>query len=774
VRNWYGVLLVAGLVAPLLLLEARAGRRAAATAIVAAAVLGSVGVAAGAGVVWPAVAALLFTVAAAGYGRWLGLRLVLDGGDRLGWREVPLRLSLGWATLVCAGLLAGSVGALTSVVIAAVLATGIALAAWPPPASRSGPSRSGPDDPEPAPGPGLPVAWWWGLAVLFLIGLIEAAAPEVRHDALAAHLPIAREFALRHAIADVRENAASYFQLNADVLYAMAMLIVPGTALPKLLHFCAGAAASLGVFDLGARLWGPQAGLTAAAVVAGTPLFWWLGGTAYTDLWVVLFAVGALRAVHLYGRRPVPTRAVAAGLLAGAAVGTKIPGAAVILPLLAVLLLWIVRNARGRERWLSAACLAAGLAVTGAYWYVRAWVLVGNPVHPLLRGAFDSQARPPLAPQQYGMGSSVGDLLALPWRVTWHPDRFVEVGPIGIVYLLLLPVALLAITRGRVPRWLAGVFAAAGLIWFGTAQYLRFFVPVLPVAALLGAGGICALRGRVRTAWAVLTVVGLAAAAASWTDLGGWRDALNVALRRMSRSDYLATYAPGYQVAAYAARALPADARIVGAGEEFGFHYERFFVPISWRGRRYDPPLGQDLRSLPSGAGAAAMLSARGFTHLVVVPDALVVASGTRAAWVTREGFWEEGPRLVYADGRYYLFDVAGPHDPRTPWSSLPVAGVDGAATVPAAVTAQALYGLEAEIRSDVGGARAALSIQWLDASGRPLVAAPRREVAAEAAWRRVAIAATAPDRAAAASVRVGHEGPQRVEVRHMRFYELR
>jgi hypothetical protein len=424
--------------------------------------LAAAALAVGAAVVGPLAVAALFFCGAYGQGasvsRWLGT------DDRGGWQAVPWRLALGWATLVVIGTAAGAAGVLGRGVVGVtvLVGAGLAVAAAVRVRHLGGRPETALDEPAPS------RAGWWGLAGLLLGALVGALAPEVGHDALAAHLPVAREFAARGAIVAMPQNTASYLHLNADVLYAMAMLALPGPELPKLLHYGAGVAAVLLVYDLGARLHSRGAGLAAAAVVAGTPLVWWLSATAYTDLWVTLFVLGALWAADAYRRRPGAGRAGAAGLLAGAALGTKMTAAAVVAPLVAVLLLWILRSEAGRARLRALTALAAGLAAGGAYWYARAAWLLGNPLHPLFPEWFGLPWRAVL-PTVFGMGRGPLDLLALPWRVTVHPERFVEVGSVGAVYLLLLPAALAGLIRGTVPRWLGAVFVAAGAIWALTA-----------------------------------------------------------------------------------------------------------------------------------------------------------------------------------------------------------------------------------------------------------------------------------------------------------------
>ncbi|MDR7510545.1 MAG: glycosyltransferase family 39 protein [Armatimonadota bacterium] len=755
-------------------LEIRLGRRRTAVVIAATTAIGFAAVATGAGVLLPLIVATLLQGVAYGYGRALARGLRLEGEVPQG-ATAPLHVALGWAMLVVVGLAAGSAGVLTPPLVGAVCLGGLTMAvgflrAWRGARRAAEPSRDGlPNRPQPS------AAWWWGLSVLLLVGLVGAVAPEVRHDALAAHLPIAREFALRGAIVAMPQNTASYLHLNADLLYAVAMLLLPGEMLPKLLHFFAGAAACLLVYRTGARLWDPRVGLLAAAILAGTPLVWWLAATAYTDLWVTLFVAGVLDVVAGYDRRPGAGPAFAAGLLAGAAVGTKMPAVAVVAPLLGVMLWRIAASGRGRDRWRAAAALVAGSVVAGAYWYSRAFFLTGNPFHPLLRQLFGLPPAGGPGPRIFGMGYGVADLLLAPWRTTVVPHRFVEDGSIGVVYLLLAPLALVAIARRRAPAWLAIAFIAAGSLWFFTAQYLRFFVPVLSLATLLAAAGAFTAVRRAAGAMAALTVTALFAVTTSWTTSGGWYFPLGVTAGAVSRDDFAASHVRGYRVAKAAARSLPRNARIVSVGEDLVYHYDRFFVPTSWYGRRYAVPFRRDLFAARTGADVAHLLAGRGYTHLVVVTDLPFIGRRFEGSWLGREALWDEGPRLLLADGDRYLFEVSSPRGPMVPGPSLlHQASADAGRAVEVAVSAGTLYALEAHVRADGGSGRMVLRVEWVDAAGRPLVASPRREVAVGEGWRRVAMAATAPEGAVTARVAVEAAGTGRAQVRAMRFHELR
>ncbi len=653
-----GGALAVGLPAAVLwMVEARWGRRAAFGMLLLLVGVLATAIAAAAQVLPTFVAAVLMVAAAYGWGnavaRWVGLEDLRRTGQ-----GAPLLTALGWTLLLVAGLAAGTAGVLTTPVVGGIGLAGIALAVVSVRIPRSATPASSRQDQ-----PGSPVCWWWGLAALLLIGLVGAVAPEVRYDALAEHLPIAREFAGHAAIVEMRENMASYFQLNGVVLYAMGMTLIPGAELPKLMHFCAGVIASLLVYSLGARLWGARVGLAASAIVASTPLVWWVGETAYTDLWLAMFVTATAESMVLFAARPHPRRAFVVGLLAGAALGTKVTSVTAVLPLVAIFLMWIGTSPDHRPRWAMLAALAAGGIATGSYFFVRSWILTGNPAFPLLNAYFKSPYFSLRNTRTFlsgvGMGKGPVDLLLIPWRVTRHPARFVEDSNIGIVYLAVLPAALLAVVRARAPRWLAGAVAAAGIIWFLTAQYLRFFLPVLPLAAIIAAAGLLAdpLPRRTMLVSGTVLLMGISAAVGAWVASGPWNFPLSLVRHTITRDAYAATYVKDYAVAKYASRALPPSARIYGMGVDLAFYYDRTLVPTSWHGNLFNRAL--DAANMPARTDEEiqTMLARAGFTHFVAHQDAPIIARHRRPDGSLPPGvFGEGGPRLEYAAQEYYLF----------------------------------------------------------------------------------------------------------------------
>jgi len=796
--------------------ERRHGPTAARRGLVVLTAACAVLLAAPAGVLGALVVASLLWVAAFGYGSVVAGWLDLEEA-RGSWEGVPLVTAVGLSVVVLLVVLAGAVGALSLPLVTAIFTTGVVLTVL---CARQAFSRRRPVRQDLA--SSLESVSWWGLAVLMLIGMVGAVAPDVRHDALAMHLPIAREFAVNRAIVEVRQQIQSYFPgLNGHVLYAAGMLFVPGESVPKFMHYFAGVHAGLMTYSLGVRLASVWVGLASAAIFTCTPIVYDVGRTAGTDLWSVLFAVAAVTGLARFIERPTRRRALATGLLAGTAVGFKLISLVVVLPVAAALPL-LSRHPPGplTRRVGPLGAFALGAVASGSFWYVRAWVVTGNPVFPLFNTVFKS----PLWPLEntrfnmhlFGMGTSLWDLTLLPWNLSLYPQRFVEFGSIGLIYLLLLPFALRAVVRRSIAPWMLCVVVGGGLLWFFGAQYLRYLLPLLPFAAIVGTAGLLGTAGWgwMRSGIGLVLVAALAATTVGWTSSGPGHFPLVVVQRQVARTEYLAAHVGGFRVAEYARRTLPESARIYGVGEDMAFYYERFFVPMSWRGQLFDPTLPGAVLDASTGADVQNRLRQGGFSHAVVNREYPMIARWRRAdGWLAREAFWEDGPWLEYAYGEYYLFQLSPPAGAqvrrgknllRNPEmapdpAGVPAAwdrhgavsvvqaagGLEGAGTgvrlAPGAYLVQriatapdTLYAFESAIRSVGSTATARLFIQFFDDHGRVIDYTTWRRVQVGPRMKRYAMACTAPHTARSAQVWLIADQGSGAEFAAPSFYTLR
>ena len=184
--------------------------------------------------------------------------------------------------------------------------------------------------------------------------------------------------------------------------------------------------------------------------------------------------------------------------------------------------------------------LLAALCSCGL-WYAKNWALTGNPVYPLV---FGGVSRTPerieqwnrahrVPPDESGRRYSVSQALVAAadfgWRNLWQSP-------------LLVPLAAAAFLGTRQRRFVLWLAAYAGFYlavwWLVTHRVDRFWVPILPVVALLaGVGAVLPDTQAWRRAVTLLLFCGLTANLAFLSSAGVYDHRYLVSLERLRRDE---------------------------------------------------------------------------------------------------------------------------------------------------------------------------------------------------------------------------------------------
>lgn len=232
------------------------------------------------------------------------------------------------------------------------------------------------------------------------------------------------------------------------------------------------------------------------------------------DILLALAMVCALGAMLRLAHRAVAGRAAIVGVAIGLAMAMKYP--AVLLLGSAYVAAWMGSGRRGWRRLLSGpwviACVVAGVTFIGTSPY-----LVLNPATFARLVSFVSRLFPHAAPVALQPAPTVPgfpDTAAQAWWEGWvyHAVFSLRYG-VGVLPTLLAPIAVI---WGLVQRRPLPVLAATTVLLFyavigaAPAVQSRYMTPLVPLLALLEAGVVFAVAGRVldrrRAAWAVVLV----------------------------------------------------------------------------------------------------------------------------------------------------------------------------------------------------------------------------------------------------------------------------
>ncbi len=432
--------------------------------------------------------------------------------------------------------------------------------------------------------------------------LIAALAPEIEYDALWYHLWLPSRWLAEGRPVDLVSEYISLYPLGSELLYGCAMS-VGGPVAAKLLHFICLPALGL-IAAMLTRQWFPMARASAGAAISiVVPLLIWEAGTAYVDLAFACYIGLVAYALMRYMESSGATWLLLAAFTMGVALAIK--NLALVAFGIAAIALAVSQL---RRAGLAGAVRTVTLFVTLALlfpapWYARAWQASGNPVFPDLYSVFgarpperwDDRAERALArfKETFGRTRTPAHLLALPWDVTMHGARYK--GTLGPIFLMLIPVALIAARRrdsvhARV--WaVTGAIAAYGAIWASpiSSFQLRFLTPAVPLLAALSAYGLSQLpKGAIAIVVPLLLVNLPPFTAWHERDRHGWEGwlshtargvPLQVVIGAESEQHYLARLVPSYRAWSFIDAHVPPGSRVLtfAGGDHLYSHVDRIW-----------------------------------------------------------------------------------------------------------------------------------------------------------------------------------------------------
>ncbi len=380
--------------------------------------------------------------------------------------------------------------------------------------------------------------------------LLAAMLPPLDFDVREYHLQAPKEFFQQGQITFLPHNVYANMALGTEMLSLLAMVVSGDWWLGALAGKTAIAAftllCGLGLWAAGRRLFSPTAGVVAALVYLSIPWVTSIASGGFVEGPSACYLFLAVYALLLHRKQGTPSL-ILAGYLAGGAVATKYPALLfVLLPLAMAILMWHSRprlckslgTAEGGRvtRTITAeggrATRACGVFLLAAMvgcglWFAKNWVLTANPTYPLLYSVFDGKTWSAEKDRQWNRVHRPHDFSA----ATLGKDLGRIVMTSEWLSPLVVPFAALALVGWRVRRggrsrppgkdqsaqsasivWM--LLAYAGFViavwWLLTHRIDRFWIPVLPVLALLAGAGACWSTER----WWRSVLAGLLVAAA--------------------------------------------------------------------------------------------------------------------------------------------------------------------------------------------------------------------------------------------------------------------
>jgi 4-amino-4-deoxy-L-arabinose transferase-like glycosyltransferase len=447
--------------------------------------------------------------------------------------------------------------------------------------------------------------------------------------------------------------------------FFMEMLFTLGVALKnavfsKLVSYLMGFLLIYAIYDFTKRRISKQYSVLAALIFALTPVVYVHMSYAYVELGLAFYLFMSFYMFYEWLEEKKTSFLVLSAVFMGFALSIK-AFAGFLLP---AFCLYIIVRGIVKRRGFSSTVKALILFVFFSFifsfiWYLRSYVIHGNPVFPYLDHWFSGREAGLLggsfALEGHGRGGDILSLLRLPWDLTFYPGLF-GYDRISPIYLGILPLAILPVVgllRGRrdVRFWRPVFFLAVYVLtWFLVVQLTRYLLPAFAFASITGAYLIASLSERPSKATgAVRVVLGSFICIFLVLETGALvyntRDRIAVALGMENRGEYLSREERTYDIADHINNNLPKNAKILAFSEVRFYYFDRDIV----REETFRAFTEYDKKDLKKRE-LVRFLKEEGFTHVLCLKKPAYYSSPISAILEKKEP--------IYVENGYYLYEI--------------------------------------------------------------------------------------------------------------------
>jgi 4-amino-4-deoxy-L-arabinose transferase-like glycosyltransferase len=317
--------------------------------------------------------------------------------------------------------------------------------------------------------------------------------PPTQWDATSYHLAAAKIYANSHAVVFTPYLRFPVFPQLNEMLFSLMLLLYDDIS-AQLVQFLMMWLVAITLYAWGRRAFSTEVGLWSGVLWLSNPVVLSLGASAYIDIGLTLFVVLAAYAFFNWYQSHSTSWLLLSAVFFGFAAGSKYLALFPLAVFGLFLLYWAAKERRFREV-IAFTVLAAAVA---SPWYIRNLYYTGNPVWPyfgskLGYGNWNPDDLRAVSQEQasYGTGKGITDLIMLPWNLVFHGPMFhADSSDLSPVYLLLLPLSLIAAWKNSYLRTLLVVAGLYTLSWFSTVQVLRYLLLAVPFLSLVTAAAL--------------------------------------------------------------------------------------------------------------------------------------------------------------------------------------------------------------------------------------------------------------------------------------------
>jgi hypothetical protein len=514
-------------------------------------------------------------------------------------------------------------------------------------------------------------------AVTSLVGCMTPPTASLEYDSLCYHLADPKIYLAHHRIIYLPWESHSNFAFTMEMLYA-AGLAFHSVVLAKLFHFTMGVICVIATFLIGRRIHSVTAGLLGSLLLASLPVFFWEAGTAYVDLGAVAFGALSLLALtaFLMDKESEPAWMNVSMLMMAGMVSVKATSLiTAALFALSVLLVRYLTTKNLPKSFAAAAAYAVVSVAIGSVWYVKSWIVTGNPFFPFAYTIFggkhwslsnsvvyaSSQA-------QFGAGHKLIDLVMAPWSLVIYLNYFISgkyhpFNDYSTFWIALSPVLLAALfipafwnrKTSNAVRALAIYGLVSLVVWFLLTQQVRYLLPVMPAYCLLAAIVLAELlETRLMARWALSALYAVSLVFSCWIACFClMRLELPVVLGEVDRSSFISAGLPAYGAMQFLNQDTPKNAGVAFYGEPTDFYCDR---PYMWAEPGHGIVIPYDKMSSPQDLRA--WFVEHGFHYIFIDYNQAHITDGPGMNGLVYGLTFGSGNQPVYQHNAIFVFNL--------------------------------------------------------------------------------------------------------------------
>lgn len=331
--------------------------------------------------------------------------------------------------------------------------------------------------------------WFWQVPVFLFFGyvLLLPLYPPFHHDELTYHLPYAKYYVENHGLVVNPYLRYAVHAHNFQILYSLAILLYDDI-LTHLIHASGALLTVVGIYCLGRDSADSRTGVLAAIIFSTSSLVMFLVSSAFIDLGLMVYVFLGFFSIYRWSKSGDDKWIYLAGFACGLAIGTKYSGLIYIL----LFGFWVLFE---QKKILPLIKFLVPLIIFGSPWYIRNYVITGDPFFPgggSLFGYSWYWSAKDTAGQLYDMLDAHGtprtlnSFLLLPYNLVTRPEFFKG----GSLSYFMLPAFLSPLFFKGFSKFyrILTIFVFVNIIlWFASTQIIRYLIPTIPLLALLSA-----------------------------------------------------------------------------------------------------------------------------------------------------------------------------------------------------------------------------------------------------------------------------------------------